>query len=145
MPAISSMAFGNLPLQVFTRPIIVNIKGVWYDLGDWMIEIDTRLGSTTTRIVCVRITRKDGVSRHPYSTAEDGQICFGLSCNQQLYELQRRGEYLPLISIIVERLAMWNVGQEPLITIAYPRLPDVVAHKILEERRAAELAAKEAL
>lgn len=145
MPLVARVALGNEKLEVFTKPIIVLINGDWYDLGDWMIELDTHLGSRYKRVVPTRITRKDGTGAHPYSTNwKEGCICYGLSVNSQLEELQRRGEYLAVVSVIVERLGEYNAGHEWTIAERYPRLPEAIALGILKERKAAELAAREA-
>ncbi len=145
MSLVASVTFGHETLSVFTKPIIVAIAGTWYDLGDWMIELRTKLGSTDKRVVPTRIARKDGMGSHPYSTDwERGQICYGLDINEQLVELQRRGEYLPVVSIIIERLGIYNPGHEELIERKYVRLPEAVALTLLKERKAAEQAAKEA-
>lgn len=146
MPLVARVAFENEKLTVFTKPIIIEINGSWHDLGNWMIELDTRLGSTNKRVVPTRITRKDGTGMHPYSTNwQEGRICYGLSINTQLEELQRRGEYLAVVSVIVERLGQYNAGHECTIAEHYPHLPETIALEILKERKVAEFAAKEAL
>lgn len=136
MPGVEHFVIENGWIVVYTHPVIVKIDAKYYDIGDWRIEINTEPGSTETCVLCVRITRKDGTGVHPYSLGDctEGRICYGGERNAQLYQLERRGEYAAMISIIMECLPMVNSGDKKKITDHYSEIPKDAAEKLIAAR-----------
>ncbi len=140
MGRVANVAIHETEIVVITKPIIGEVGEDCYDLGDWRISFSTHVGSTQKMIQCCRTTRGDGTGEHPYSSGpwKNGQICFGADRNIQLEELQKRGEYLSMVSIIIECLPMYNKGGgEHKIIANYPKL-DKAAAEAWKKQKALE-------
>lgn len=109
LPAVASMAIDNDgKIIASTTAIVACFASKRIDLGDYRIEVTTRVDATNEIRVCI-VRRSGEAELHPYNIDGKGSFCFGVR-RSQLEALHMRGRYRELLQLIIECIHHINSG-----------------------------------
>lgn len=124
MPSVTEVSVQKNAVIVLLENVAVEIRGRYYDLGDYRVRIRLNDADPWPDVRCIKRTRlnhHDGKG-HPYFYDEEGGFCFGDQRKWAIEEKIATHDYLVALALVVEALHHVNPGQERYVTEPYPEV-----------------------